>query len=587
MVFFPVTQAFRVLPTQTVKYLRSCSMFMTIEDHARRICSDLALSPDQQTAIGRVLRDCASENLLLSKRELLCQYATNASCTRQSISTIGIVTRDRPMQLRVALESYLENCHKFGRDASFVVVDDSRDADVRDSCRRIVMSLSDGYKVPIQYCGLEEKIAYVTRLLDESNVPRAVIEFCILGDQLADFTGGANRNCLLLQTIGELIFSADDDTVCRFVQPERTEGSKGGVFGAEKDPTDLHVFSNRSVALASVAFVENDVLAMHEELLGQNLGALAARFSESGTLDLDQSCAHILRSLYLGEGTVVASYNGIFGDCGMYSAAGLLFHSGPTTRDRIVRSANDYSQALSCREVLRVAPVPTVSHGAPWLGFASGLDNRELLPPFVPIFRNEDGVFGTMIARCFANAFFGHLPYALAHLPVGERTYSVGHVEKATRVRFCELLLECVHPNSAPMATSKPSVNLREMGRAMSSLASLNIEEFEQFMRMRYWLYAGREITRMEALLTKENCNPDFWAADVRNYICALKQTLKEEILPLPCDLPRAANVIDGWRLFQCYIRKIGSLLQCWPDIVAAASLLSEKGIKPGRLLAG
>ncbi len=81
-----------------------------------------------------------------------------------------------------------------------------------------------------------------------------------------------------------------------------------------------------------------------------------------------------------------------------------------------------YRTASTSRELVRHVASYTPGHPEPCVTMCAGMDNRDLLPPFFPICRNEDGIFGYMLGRCVDETYAGHLPWAIEHSPVGQRT---------------------------------------------------------------------------------------------------------------------------------------------------------------------
>ena len=53
----------------------------------------------------------------------------------------------------------------------------------------------------------------------------------------------------------------------------------------------------------------------------------------------------------------------------------------------------------------------------------TGVDNRELLPPYFPLFRNEDFLFGENLQFLHPNSLMVDFPWALPHLPLEERQW--------------------------------------------------------------------------------------------------------------------------------------------------------------------
>src|SRR5205807_727613 len=123
--------------------------------------------------------------------------------------------------------------------------------------------------VSISYAGLEEKIDFANRLSAEHNLPPHVINFALLGPGgFLNYTG-ANRNALLLHTTGDLVFSADDDTVGSLYEvPEQMDGLS---FFLSEEPIESWFFPDRETALNSVRQIDEDALSIHERWLGRDL----------------------------------------------------------------------------------------------------------------------------------------------------------------------------------------------------------------------------------------------------------------------------------------------------------------------------
>src|SRR5580658_10909364 len=61
----------------------------------------------------------------------------------------------------------------------------------------------------------------------------------------------------------------------------------------------------------------------------------------------------------------------------------------------------------------------------------AGLDNRELLPPFLPTGRGEDNLMAAILTRCFPGACVAHLPRGLVHAPLEPRSFWPGEIARS------------------------------------------------------------------------------------------------------------------------------------------------------------
>ena len=80
---------------------------------------------DPGPPLGELLQRLVRLGLLVSEDELvsIAERAPAGGEKTARVSTLGVVTRDRPESLRRCLESYIENVRRHGREVSFAVMD--------------------------------------------------------------------------------------------------------------------------------------------------------------------------------------------------------------------------------------------------------------------------------------------------------------------------------------------------------------------------------------------------------------------------------------------------------------------------------
>ena len=116
----------------------------------------------------------------------------------------------------------------------------------------MLRALGATHGATVRYAGLEEKLAWADKLVARGDLPPDVVRFALFGVEPCRYTSGANRNALLLDTVGELTLSVDDDTVCRIAV--RPGGGRDGLaVTSDRDPAEYWFFPDRETALASVA----------------------------------------------------------------------------------------------------------------------------------------------------------------------------------------------------------------------------------------------------------------------------------------------------------------------------------------------
>jgi hypothetical protein len=357
----------------------------------------------------------------------------------------------------------------------------------------------------------------------------------------------------------------------------------GGLrLSSRLDPTEFWFFSGEEEAEAACRSLAcGDLLALHEQLLGRSPGQLLSSPAAAAGLDVEPAGASFVRKLRSGAGAVRVTAAGVAGDSGMGSPAYLLGLGG-ASRARLLSSERGYRDALARRRLLRAVTRPTVCEGAFCMALNLGLDNRQLLPPFLPVQRNQDGVFAAVLRACFGDAYFGFLPWVLLHQPPAPRAFAAAdRWRSAARIPTGQVIEVLIRSAAAGPAPAGSPGALRALGRALARLASLPPEAFQEHVRLHLWDQVARQALQLEKLLLSAGHQPGFWADDVRQFLAAWREALPGADVCAPPDLagqPPAGAAPE--RLRRLALR-FGQLLQHWPDLVEAARELRARGLRP------
>jgi hypothetical protein len=97
------------------------------------------------------------------------------------------------------------------------------------------------------------------------------------------------------------------------------------------------------------------------------------------------------------------------------------------------------------------------------------------------------------------------------------------------------------------------------------------------------WGLAAQRSNWLEQLLARYGRKPDFWARDVAEYLCALREALPHEHYAIPADLRAAFEPQAAALLMQRLVLGYGRLLQAWPHLRRTALELRQQGQEIGR----
>lgn len=482
------------------------------------------------------------------------------------ITSVGIPTCNRVEALQNSMLSYLENCRRFGRSPDFVVVDDSPSLATREACQRMLRSLKEHYGTGMSYAGLEEKMAFVHKLSKMGKIPEEVVFWACIGDSAYKAnTHGANRNTLLLHTIGEYVFSSDDDVICRVaMSPEYQEGL---ALSSQKNPSQYWFYPDRETALESVPPVAQDILALHEQWLGRDPKEAGAPYMQAGNISLAKAEPRFLLRLTTQAGKIALTAHGVVGDVS-HRASDLLFFNPAESFKRLVSSEQTYHSVRTSREIAQVANRLTLTAKPyPLIGMCvGGLDNRELLPPFPPIGRDEDTAFGILLNRCFPDTYAVSLPWVLLHAPPEARSYE----EPGFDLPFDSWLPRCIalfHLEQPGM----PADHLSKLGQFLETIGSLPISAFEEMAHQVIWETEKESLSLLEQRLHQDEGPCVSWKRDAEAYYARARESMA---------LPIKQRLQGGAEIAQRSIIQFARILQWWPTMVETARVLRADGYR-------
>jgi hypothetical protein len=564
-------------------YVVACNRFATLEEHANRIGRRLGPGDQDHAAVEETLKKACERGLLVAERDF---FTSKYNDVKGQIDWIAVPTRDRPELLCRTINSFAQNSRAFDRTTNFFVSDGDCKRQSADRCKAMLQDLACREHLSIVYSGNEEKLAYAEQLTRASGVPIDVLHFALFGLPECACNVGANRNAVLLHSVGTLNLNVDDDVLCELTLPP--DANRQGLWLESEwaDVSDVWLYPDLSDLRNAITPLRESVLDTHERLLGKTIRSVVAEAAELADIHLDSACPHILKSLKRNTGSVVVTYNGIAGNPGMHNRGSLLLARSQRARDQLTASERQYQLGLTGGEMVRAASHTIISHGGPWTGGSFGLDNRDLLPPFLPVQRGEDGLFGFLLSSYFPDCYFAHIPETVLHAP----TYLARCGDPADA--FSHLQLSEIFVGLAVSAPKRRSSNFRaeqmsQLGSYLSDVSSVSDDEFDEFLKSILWSRASRMAATLDHLLVKYRGEPAFWAADIRRGLQALSRRLRTGEYTVPSDLLEGRTMVQARKLTKAITAKYGQLLVSWPAIVAAARDLRQQGKEFGNQLTG
>jgi hypothetical protein len=560
------------VPTALLDVLEQCTSFAPLSEHARSLGQRRGLNGEQIRELEGVLGQAASTGVLVAESEMLQRIAASAPPSARAparVRSIFVPNRDRPGPLVRALSGLDRQLRRHGRAARLVVFDDGTDAGSRQRTIAAIGELEGRTGLRAGYVGQPQKEAFAARLAS-LGLPPELLAFALFPPERYV---GANRNAMLLAAVNEPFLSCDDDTTGElFVPPS----GGNGLRIAAGDPTELW-FERRAMRSSA------DLLSLHEELLGQPVGACLRRFE--GEVRLEKVTPHLLDVLEAGRGRVVVTAMGTWGDLGLGEAApAYLTRLDEPSLSRLVADTAIHARVMRQHEALRCAPRTTLVDGGSHLFMttACAYDNRVLLPPFFPVRRGDDPVFGETIAVCLAGGLFAHLPYAVGHLrPTLDRRRSrASHrrrQRRATSSLQMYVVLGLLLRTFEPPARGGTAARMRALGEHLATIAALPNREFERVVSSEWARQLVTLVDGARALLERGVDLPSWRAEAARE----LEYWAHHGLSAAPVDVDDVARRLGATssEAAQTLVAQFGRLLMIWPDVIEAARQLRRQGV--------
>lgn len=567
----------------TAGLLARCDSFLTLDEHALRICRQSGLADDRAPAVRARLVALADQGLLVTEEALRerCEARPGAEPDAK-VALLGVPTSDRPDTLARALRSYMRNARAHGRDVEVAVLDDSRQAASRERNRSLLRSLAREHGLRASYSDAADRAAYAARLARESGADPAVVAFALLRADERQVTTGACRNALLLHGVGDRLVHADDDTVCRLAPADGAD--RGLALAAVHTGMEHAYFASHADACAAVRFVDADYFGLFEEVLGRTVADVLRTLPASDPVDLDGVRPEFARALQEAPCRIAAASLGVVGDSGLGSTAMHFFTGDRVSRRRLFEFPGGYVRALESQEVVRSTRRTTVAETGLCLGIALGLDHRTLLPPFMPVLRNSDGAFAKIRHACFPDTAMAFLPWMVEHAPPSVRRSSRDAVlrdaGRASQPEFVSWFVRSFDTESA--GTRDPGRRLAALGRHLQEIGERPRPEYEEACRAALETRLRGVVAYVEGFESHCEPGPPGWSADLAAYVARLQEAGRSPDAVVPADLTRLGldrdAALDRGRAL---LRSLGALLGAWPALVEAARTLRARGHRP------
>lgn len=561
----------RTVVTADVHYALSfCNTFRTRTVHIDTLTQKIPQLQNNRGEVDGVIDNLDRMGFIEHADALLADlWNSDPEPTPAPRPRIAVCTCDRPEALQRLLGSIADKRNP-DQPLEGWVIDDSRNPDHQRRNRDLVEGAG---LAGLRYCGPEQQAALQQRLSEA--LPQAQQEIAFLiGPRTADnvVTHGRTRNLALLLAAGQPLVFLDDDVRFEILSPPERDAD----CEFSSRPREVVFFDQPDAWEAYAVDLDQDLLDLHGAFLGQGLGPALRRIGRQ------PPAPETLSHLFAAEGRaltpasrLLVTGNGSMGDPGVANNRWLFELTGASLQ-RLIADEPRYRRNLTQRNLWLGRERHHFFTRFSLLSQVTGLDNRELLPPYFPVFRNEDFLFGEMLRLMHPEALMLDLPWAVPHLPLEERRWSTEKLDQPDNPGVCGFIAGQLATGPDDPGQDTPADRVREAGHRLLGLAAGSDDQLAA--RIRHQILATRaERARFWDQHRKEHLElPAYYQRDLQRM---MQRNLESLLEPQPsglsdsraafgaeAELPRLRELFQGF----------GQALLCWPQIIQAAKAIES-----------
>jgi hypothetical protein len=208
----------------------------------------------------------------------------------------------------------------------------------------------------------------------------------------------------------------------------------------------------------------------------------------------------------------------------------------------------------------------------------TGFDNRSMLPPYLPIMRGQDRLFGNMLDFIFPSSVTLDYPWAVPHSPIPERQWQDRDLNFRPVASFPDFFVEKITECKSSCLSESTTDRLSYLSAWFSDLAAANADSLISMYRDSRLRMDSDRVHHLTALLATAENAPVNWQNYLRNGISQLNGDMdlasREgfETKGLPAGL-QASELIEFWKETWS---GFANALNSWPQIRSAATKIID-----------
>jgi len=212
----------------------------------------------------------------------------------------------------------------------------------------------------------------------------------------------------------------------------------------------------------------------------------------------------------------------------------------------------------------------------------TGFDNRQMLPPYLPIMRAQDRLFGYMLDFIFPSAITLDYPWAIPHLPIPERKWQSRDLSFKPVDSFPAFFFEKVLEHKSSCLSESPLDRLSNLSAWFNDMATASGQSLTDMYRDTRLRDSSERLAQLGSLLAKSESAPANWRNYLRNGITQLKADLeKASRSDFPVKgYPRGLKGDELVAFWKDVWAGFATALNAWPEIRSAvAEILTNDNV--------
>lgn len=499
-----------VLANYLINVIEVLKTFRTLNEHIDEIRQFMGLDHSAVADIKNVIQQLQDNGFILDANACL-QNAQSGKNYRplQEAPLVVVRTAGRVTMLKRFLQSAVENEHRYNVHYNYVIIDDS------------TPEQAEANAVNINASGLN--IRHLDRTKQQRLIEHWTREFADDADAIQYLLGehplhklsptyGRSWNWGILLSAGQPTVFLDDDCLLEAYAPPVATNQYVSFGELAQEVVFLDKNKPLNQQLQSISL---DPIAKLTEVLGMTPQQLPCQ-----AISLKHADNSVTEKL--DKAHVMISHSAIAGDPGSATPMWLYYMRGKSAKRFWGDNEKAYQRHKSERFLWVGDTQPQLAFGGSYSVVARAFDNRQLLPPTLPIFRNEDALFTNLIHYLYPNGATLASTWALSHLPETERRWTDKNIFQGKAFDIVIALNEIIDaPSQLPHAEKSPSVRLAQLSLALKDLLSADDSELRQWQYRHQQATRGVQVTALQRALEDNAKAPEYWQKDVHAIISA------------------------------------------------------------------